>query len=157
MNFPACYPLAPTRSYPRPGQRRLHWFGGSAGFENLGTLTIVQGRSDVETYEIEADVDPFAPDARAWLLNRTTGEISENRLGTYRVECSPGGRWSCNCTGAATRRNAIECKHVQSVRVLDAEGELSGGFAEVGGESGSWFEDEAGEPTEYELKATVVR
>lgn len=157
MNFPACYALPATATYPRAGQRRLHWFAGATNFEMLGTLTIVQGRRDAETYEIEADVDDYTTaDCRAWLLNRTTGEITTERLGTYRVECNRGG-WRCSCTGAMTRKNTVSCKHVQSVQVLDAEGEFDRECEVEFGGSGMWFEDEVGEATQCELEGTVVR
>ncbi len=127
MEMPISCLLPVSRTYPRPGQRRFLWLSDGAG---SGSLTIIQGRSDSESYRVEPDGTATAP-VRRWHLCRTTGEITSDRSGNEQVSLTPAG-WECSCTGFTVHRImeqraaraegrppvAVLCKHAAAAKIL---------------------------------------
>ncbi len=124
--------LPATKTHPTPGDRIALFWG--LPDRTGGVLTISQGKDD-ETYTIGEECNDGA--CRVWMVNRESGPITAERLGTYEVRRHPGG-WDCNCTGfacsaareqkAATKERrvcrSVGCKHTQSLAALVAAGEL---------------------------------
>ena len=116
MIAPVCRPLPSTKTHAR---RHYHWC--RTGGETVGTLAIVQGRREAETYAVDEDTaEPFP--VRTWLLAKAAdGEV-------YGVTIDPAG-WRCTCTGFVTARShgrPRTCKHVEAVRDLFESGDLDG-------------------------------
>lgn len=86
--------------------RRWYWVATSdSSVGTLGTLTIVQGRREIDTYYVWPYGDAIV------IANAATvaGEIYEVRGGV------------CNCKG---HRHTNHCKHADAVAALAAEGVL---------------------------------
>ena len=82
----------------------------------LGTLTIIAGKRNVDSYAI--DVESIGRGAHQVLFVKKddAGEV-------YGVTCSPAGRVvDCTCAGRCFgRRRGIECKHMAAARELIAD------------------------------------
>jgi hypothetical protein len=136
MCVPVCRHLPQTKTHPVEGARRYHWLPVPGAGDLVGVALICQGNRDTERYEVQEDTTADFP-LRRWFFHRTSGDITEKRLGTYHVTLTPDG-WTCDCTGYATliagerkaaaleRRpmKAVACKHASVAKSLKFWGDL---------------------------------
>lgn len=103
-------PVAGTLPASRSHTARRWTFlpAADASSVSLGTLTITQGRRDLDSYAVEVD----ANESRVLLCKLEDGEI-------YAVEIDRAGKpVRCNCDGF---RFVKTCKHSDAVRELIAD------------------------------------
>lgn len=106
--------LPPSKSFAKPGSRRYHWLPARPGAFHLGTLTLVQGRRDADSYQL--DEEPTGvPGVRRFLLAKldAEGDVYAVEIGWAGVTCS--GVWCGRCA---------TCKHREAVVDLLTRGEL---------------------------------
>jgi hypothetical protein len=109
--------MTASKTFAKPGQRSCHWLTAAAGSFHRGTLTILQGKRDADSYQVDEDTSENLGPARRFLLAKLDAEGD-----VYAVTIGPRGN-TCSGIFCGHAKNP-SCKHRDAVLMLLAVGQL---------------------------------